>query len=406
MRLFAARTGAKGVVSIEGSVRGGRAYLPALERMVPEIAAGLLDADTKRRTKDALRNLLAERGASLAFTADANRIFFRASCFPEDVTFIYKLIVECLTEAEFKATEIKHERLRQLGELKEAESETWNQAERAFSQLVFAPDHVNYLPTFAEDTDALARVGRRDLTNFQKLFGRDGLIVATAGDIAPDETLKAAERAFSALPLGIPRATFVRNGLKAASREKLVTIPDKANIDAFIGMSIPLDYRDPQYLPCFMLVDMLGGAGIFTGHLMSTVRERDGLTYGIHATLAGFGAGTDGALRITAAFSPENYQRGLDTTLNETRTFLRKNLTDERLTANQDKLDGYYAISLSTSRGVSSALHKLGREGRPLSYLDEYPALLRAITVDDLRTVARLIDPEKFAIAAAGSFKK
>jgi len=67
---------------------------------------------------------------------------------------------------------------------------------------------------------------------------------------------------------------------------------------------------------------------------------------------------------------------------------------------------GNYLVGLSTTRGLASALHLIGIEGRNLSYVDEYPEHVRAVTTRQLKDLAPLIDSKKLSLAASGTFPK
>lgn len=407
MRLFATRTGVKDFVSIEGSVYGGHYLLPPDLQMVPRLAAGLLDADTKRHDKETLRNLLAARGVTLSFSTGADRTYFTATCFPKDVRFICDTIAECLSEAQFKKGEVENERTRTLGELEELKAQTNPQAASAFSRLVFDPTHVNYDEPLARTIELVKRASRTDLAAFQRRLGKGGLILAIAGDIDPQKVLRDAARAFTKLPEGTRELPPKPVNRKAPEPQaKLIPIPDKANIDTFLGVPVALTYGHGLYLPFLVLTSMLGSGGLYSGHLMRTIRERDGLTYGIRATAYGFSEGADGALRVWATFSPQSFDHAVAQTRKEIAWFFKNGITQDALRTEQDHAVGGYAVGLSTSRGIASMLHKIGREGKPLSHIDEYPSLIRAVTLDDLRAAAALIPLDKLSLAAAGTFVK
>jgi len=407
MRFFAARTGVKDIVSIEGSVHGGWYLLPTELHLSPRIAAGLMDADTKRQDKETLRNALAARGASLSFSVGADRTYFHASCLPEDIRFICELITECLSEATFRKPEIDNERTRVLSELDESKTQTNEQASQAFTRLVFDPNHVNYADPLEQDIKRVKESTQSHLRTYQKMLGKGGLVFAITGDIVPEKALRDADRAFSKLPAGTHElAPKTRNTKKAEPLKKLITIPDKANIDTFIGVPVALTRDHELYLPFLILTNMLGSGGLFMGHLMRTIRERDGLTYGIRASAYGFSEGGDGALRIWATFSPQTFDHAVAMTKKEIGNFFAKGITSDALRMEQDHSVGGYALGLSTSRGLASMLHKIGREGKALSYIDEFPNLIRGITIDDLKSVASLILLDKLSLAAAGTFSE
>lgn len=406
MRLFASRTGAKDMVTIHGSILGGHHMLGQKGRMVPGLAAELLDAGTKSKSKEAIRSALTDRGASVHFFASGDRTHFNATCLPEDTDFVLKLIAECLREAAFPAAELNLQKKRTLAELEEAKTETRGLAMGEFFRTVYDRSHANYVETIAEKASQTKSATRADLQSFQKILGKGGLVVAITGDIVPEQVLAKAERAFSALPLGTDRMPEKRtNTIAPKAQEKRVPVADKANIDVIMGAHVPFTYDSPEFIPFTVMTGMLGGRGISTGHLMRTIRERDGLTYGIYANPVGFTGAADGALQIWATFSPATYEKAVAATLKEIRVFLDTGMTADALESKKVEIAGRYAISLATTGGLASTLHSIGIEGKPLSYIEEYPSLIDALSTKDLKDVAAKVPFDTFTIVGAGTFE-
>ena len=404
-RIFIAPTKARDVVTIVGSVLGGENMLPRVESGVPLLAGSLFDAGTKRTSKDILRESLAARGATLSFSTGADRTYFRASCLPEDLQFILDLIVECLGEALFLEKEIPAARERLLGRIKESKTETGIQAASELSRILYDEQSVNYADKEAVTEKSLKAATRAELLAFRMLLGTGGLVIAIAGDTDSATALKAVERSFGKLSPGtLEESTKTKNKKTASAQEKRISIPDKANVDIFLGVVVPLTINDELYLPFMTLSDMLGGG--FAAHLMQTVRERDGLTYGISTAPSGFGKDVEGAFRIWSTFSPDLLEKGLQTIHKEIKNFFTTGITKPSLIRKQDEMTGSYTIGLATTGGLAGILHKIGVEGKPLSYIDEYPNLIRAITVDDVQVAAALIQRNKLSLAAAGTFAK
>ena len=406
MRLFAARTGTKDVVSIEGSMYGGWNMLPHDKSEVPEMVTELLDAGTAKKSKDTVREALGAKGVSISFSAGGDRTYFAASCLPEDITFALETIVECLTEATFPAAEIKTAKARALGDLIEAKSETRSVAARTLSRMIYDPSHVNYAETIDEQKKSIQGITRADLLAFRKTLGQGGLVFAITGDISPEATLKSAIKVLSKLPKGtqsVPEKLV--NKKKPTAQTQTTHITDKANIDIYAGMTMQLNSDDALYRPFIILTEMLGGRG-FTSHLMQTIRERDGLTYGVYSMPSGFSDKADGAFRIWATFSPNKFEESVAALKKEISIFFKSKVTAKGLLARQEEIIGGYAVGLSTSRGLASMLHKVGIDGKQLSYIDEYPELVKEVTLEDIQEVAKLISVDKLAIAAAGTFLK
>jgi zinc protease len=403
-RVFIAPTKAKDVVTVQGSVLGGWNMLPRGKGDVQTLTVELLDAGTKTKSKDQIRELLSTRGISLKFSPGGDRTFFYGSCLPEDLGTLLDMLVECLSESVFPAKELALAKTRLLGDWEEARTDTHTRASLELLRSVYEKDHLNYPPSIEERIASTKSVERTELLSFKKLFGRKGMIIAIVGDVPVQKTERAIRVAIGRLPEGSASVPEKRkNAKRAEAQEILVPIKDKANIDVFFGASVPLTMEDLLYIPYIVFNNLLGGGG-FSNHLMRTIREREGLTYGIRAQSYGFMDGMDGAFRIWATFSPETFKKAVTLTLAEMNIFVKTGLTPQALQKKQDQLTGSYVVGLSTTNGLASRLLSIGIEGKLLSYIDTYPDLIRAVTVEDLKAVAKLIPFNKLSLAASGTF--
>lgn len=406
-RIFIAPTGALNVVSIQGSVLGGWSSFARSKMDTALLTAELLDAGTKSRPGELIRESLSSRGASILFNDTLDRTYFVATCFPEDLSFVLMAIAECFTEALLPADELANAKKRALGFLEESLNETKTQASSALSRLLFDSSHVNYIEPTKTRMKYVDGITRSDLQVFRKGFGRRGLVLAIVGDVETTKARKAAEKAFGQFPAGRDEITQARvNTKKNAVTETLVPIKDKANIDTFLGVGVPFTHDSPEYLPFVTLSSMLGGRGLSTGHLMRTIRERDGYTYGIYAQQSGFAKDTQGAFRIWATFSPANFHEAVAATRKEIDLFLKNGITEGALETKKDEATGNYLIGLSTTRGLAIMLHTIGLEAKPLSYIDAFPSLIRAITLNEVKSLAPLIASKNLSVAASGTFPK
>ncbi len=407
MRFFASRMYAKDVVTIEGSIIGGYGMVPNEKNMSQRILVDLLDTGTKTKSKELLRSSLALRGATISFSSGTNRTYFSASCLPEDIAFVCGIIVECLTESVLLKSEMDRSKAYVLAKLEKAKTDTKSIANREMDRLIFDPKQVNYSVSLPESIEKVKCIKRNDVIEMYRMLGTSGLVFTIVGDIQPEKALTVAERAFTKLHhnvLSIP--SFSRNMKKPLAQISHITVADKATIDTLFAVSVPLTENDPLFLAFSMLVGMLGGGGLASGHLMRTIRERDGLTYGIYASPYGFNSGTDGALSISTTFSPNTFDRAVELTRKEVRNFFSEGITEEALCFRQEKNTGNYLLGLGTSHGVAGWLHYVGSKNKPLSYIDEYPSLVRAVTLAQMREVADLVNIDAMSLAAAGTFAK
>ena len=404
-RLFLAQTRAHDVVSIEGSVFGGPNMLSATFDVIPGLTAELLDAGTAKKKKSVIREGLAGRGISLSFSSNGDRTIFSGHCFPEDLSFFLSTISECLNGAIFPEQEMKNVKSVALGELAEEKSNTRAQAERAFTELLYDPGHVNFVRSIKAKEKSVIATRCSDLEDFRNMLGKGGLILAITGDIESTSARVVAEKAFGKLGNGTEKAPFKRPNKKIQSaNEKLIAIADKANIDVLFGVSLPLTIHHQLYHPMKVVAEMLGGG--FASHLMQTIRERDGLTYGVYAMLSGLDTGADGYFKIWATFSPQRYEESVAKLREEVRNFFSNGLTETALARKQEEMVGSYLVSLSTTQNLASILHAIGAYDFDLSYLTEYPNIIRAVSLSDIVNAVDLIPPTKLSLSASGTFPK
>lgn len=403
-RVFVSQRKTRNVVSVEGSIVGGVSHTSNL--MAPQLLAELLDAGTSTKSKEEIREGLAGRGITLEFSAAYDRLYFTGSCLPEDLPYLTSTLVECLADAAFPKKEIETARERLRGLLVEERTDTKAQASLALMRRLYNPEHPNYPRTTKERESLLATVTRTDLIALRKQFGSEGLVVAIVGDLSPEITAKVLTK-LKRLPKGGAQETRAPKNIRAVSEEEIcVPIADKANIDVYFGAPLPLTCTDPRFEAFGIFVDLLGGRGVFSGHLMRTVREREGLTYAIYCIPTGFEHAREGIFRIWATFSPTTFRKAVDITKKEIETFLKTGVTEDAVAVRRGRMLGVYHVGLSTTRGLASALHKIGKEKRPLSYLDEYPKRIESITLEEVREAGKLIPFEKLVVAAAGTFEK
>jgi len=406
-RIIVAPMQIEDAVTIVGSVYGGWNMLSDKDAEVPGIAAQLFDAGTKRKSKKKIREFLSAHGATLSFSPGGDRLHFSITCFPEDLERVLSIAFECIALPTFPEAEVRAAKARALGELAIDATDTRTQAQTALLRMVYQPGHPNALDATPTRIKKVRSVTRASLRKYAALLGRGGLVLSIAGDVALKSAFLAAERAIRILGAGTAVPSEKQpNARSHRFEEERIAIKDKANIDVYLGAAVPLTYDHPSFTAFNALSSMLGGRGLSTGHLMRTIRERDGYTYGIYAAPRGFEDGADGAFLIWATFSPENYERALAATRSEITAFLASGITEEALSRKKTEMLGRYLLSLSTTAGRAGTLHTLGIEGKPLGYLDAYPGIITALTVADLEEAAKLVPLERLAVAAAGTFAK
>jgi zinc protease len=179
-------------------------------------------------------------------------------------------------------------------------------------------------------------------------------------------------------------------------------MPGKASVSVLIGQPSGLKYSDPDRIALAVATEGFGG-GYFSSRLMSIVRAREGLTYGIYAGLRSDSFG-DGLWAIQATFAPELLDKGLASTRRELRRFVESGLTTAELENFKGAINGTYKLALATSGGLANQLLVTVQRGLPLDYIDRFPQLVQGLTLEQVNgAVKKYLDPDKMLTVTAGT---
>ena len=87
----------------------------------------------------------------------------------------------------------------------------------------------------------------------------------------------------------------------AGPKTQILPMADKANASYSARIGLPFNERDADYPALFAAVQLLARQGLW-----ERVREKEGLSYGVGASLAAPWDGNAGAININASFAPQN----------------------------------------------------------------------------------------------------
>ena len=109
-----------------------------------------------------------------------------------------------------------------------------------------------------------------------------------------------------------------------------------------------------------MAVYILGGN--FSARLMQTVRDLQGLTYGIGSSISGVSFGSDGYWSTCGTFAPEILKKGQKATMDQIEIWFKKGITKDELSAKKTTISVSFKVSIDSTSGLT---------GKILSYADK-----------------------------------
>jgi zinc protease len=124
---------------------------------------------------------------------------------------------------------------------------------------------------------------------------------------------------------------------------------------------------------------------------MATVRDKEGLTYGIRSAVDAIDDHLDGMWNISATFAPALLEKGVTSTVAQVEKWVKQGITEEELANKKTTITGTYKVNLATSRSLAGSILTNAERGRPTSYLDEYPKLISALTLDQVYNISNFV---------------
>jgi zinc protease len=396
------RTDVKDVVTIIGSLPAGDAMAEPGNIAIPTLAGMMLDRGTTTLDKFAIAQALDNVGAEIGFSVGTQSLQFRAKCLRKDLPMVIGLIAAELRTPALQPLEFLKVKQQFIGALEASAQNTEARAHEAFGRAVFPQGHPNR-PHEVKEYEAAAKTATLDeLKAFHaKYYGPAHMVLVLVGDVAAPVAQSEIAKGFGGWTGGEDYLRPAKPATLDAAREVSVPLADKPSVSVIIGQPTGLRYKDPDALALRVGTAVLGRG--FTGRLMSTVRDKEGLTYNIDAAVAEDSI-TDGSWDVSASFAPTLLDRGIASTRRELNKWWKEGVTDQELAARKQGMIGTYQVGLSTSAGIANAILTDVQRGYDVDWLEGYPAAVNALTRDEVNAAIRKhLNPNAMVLVKAGS---
>jgi zinc protease len=343
-------------------------------------------------------------GAEIAFAVGTQSLEIHAKCLKKDLPLVLGLIGAQLRTPALQAAEFAKAKQQFIGSLEASLHNTEGRAQEAFGTAIFPPGHPNRPHSIAEYLAAAKSATLEEVKAFHaKHYGPAHLMLVFVGDVSAADAQDEVAKAFAGWSGGVDYIRPAHPAAAAGAREITVPLADKPSVSVVLGQATGLTYKDPDSLALRMGTAIFGRG--FTGRLMGSVRDKEGLTYNIGAGVAQDSI-ADGSWDIGASFAPALLEKGIASTRRELQKWWSDGVTDAELADHKQGLIGGYYVGLSTTAGVASTIVATVQRGYDLDWLDGYPEALKALTRTEVNSAIKAhLDPNSMVLVEAGSVK-
>jgi zinc protease len=254
----------------------------------------------------------------------------------------------------------------------------------------------------AGSVESLKAITNKDLEAYrQAVFARDSLRIVLVGDITQADAVALIDDLFGTLPAKGALRSVPETDIKVKAKLSVVEMPVPQSVAIFGGVGVAR--KDKDFMPVFVLNHILGGGG-FSSKLMEEVREKRGLAYGVGSYIQPYRHAS--IFMGSVATKNEEMGQSLDVIKEQMKLLLDKGPTQVELDNAKSFLTGSFALRFDTNSKIANQLLYFHMEGFDLDYIDKRNAEVSAVTLDDVRRVAkRFLNADDLFVTVVGQPK-
>ena len=365
---------------------------------VADFTASMLRKGTRSRSADQISGAIDFVGGQLETQASAESSVAGCSSLSKDTRLCVDLLSDILLRPSFPEAEMAEVRDQVMASLAARYDNPHELASEHFDNLLFGEKNPDGWVLMPEDVQ---KITRADLVTFWKTFYRpNNAILAVAGDVDPARLRVELDKAFGAWEkAAVPARVEPKVPVVTSTRILLVDRPDLTQSTLVFGHP-GIKHVDPAWYAVTLVNYVLGGSD-FSSRLMTEVRSRRGLTYGIGSS---FGAPLyQGAFRVSASTKNSSVWDALLAAVGE----LRKMKADGPSAGEIAKAKGYYAGSypfkLQGAGEIAGSIVAAELHGLDVAYVKELPVRLSAVGPPEAKEAARKwLEPDALWVVIVG----
>lgn len=230
-----------------------------------------------------------------------------------------------------------------------------------------------------------------------KAYAAGNVVIALVGDLSRSDAEAIAAQISAALPKGPALAKIPQPTEPQAS---IGHIEYPSSQTSLLLAQLGIDRDDPDYAALSLGNQILGGGGFGT-RLMSEVREKRGLTYGVYSGFSPMQA--RGPFMINLQTRAEMSEGTLKLVQDVLADYLKTGPTQKELDDAKRELAGSFPLSTASNADIVGQLGAIGFYNLPLSYLEDFMQQSQSLTVEQVRDVLnKHLSADKMVIVTAG----
>jgi len=302
----------------------------------------------------------------------------------------------------FPSQEFDRVRSQILGEIISDNDDPGHVAMKAFNHLVFHNHPYRWSVNGMEET--LSKVTLADVQHFYaKEYLPNQVILAIVGDITVEQARTLVQAHFGTWKKGpTPARTAKKPG---AIGKKTVQFIEKDLTQSTIVLGHGGISRTNQDFYAVTVMNHILGSGGFSSRLMDSIRDKQGLAYGIMSHYEA--RAMPGSFWVTLQTKTETTNQAISGVLAEIKAIREAPVTDQELAEAKSFLMGSFPLRLDSTAKLAQVVAQVEFFGLGFEYFAQYPAWIERVTKEDVQRVAKqYLNPQHYALVVVGNISK
>lgn len=385
------------LIAMKFGFAGGSAHDPKGKSGLAGFVSGMLDEGAGELDSISFQERQEELAVKMEFEASRDMFVGTFQTLTRNKDEAADLLRLAITKPRFDADAVERIRGQILTTLKFDQNDPRKVASKEWFKLAFK-DHPYARPVDGT-MESVARVTQEDLKTFARtVFARETLKIGVVGDIDAEALGTMLDRIFGDLP--------ELSGIKPVAEAADPSGPQRKVIEMNVPQSVAVfghsgfKRKDTDFVTSYVLNYILGGGG-FNSRLTEEVREKRGLAYSVYSYLSPY---RRAALYVgNVATENKSMVRSLKVIEDELNRMAKKGPTAEELRNAKQYLTGSYPLRFDTSSKIASQLMWIQAEDLGIDYIDTRNDKIEAVTLEDVRRVAkRLLKADGLIVTIVG----
>ncbi len=357
----------------------------------------LFDGGPQIRT----RNALEINGARFSGGVSYESSYFGMETMPEDYASAISMLSRSLEDRTFLPLVLEEKKFTAINSWRERQNnpDPGMHAYYGINGMIFGNRGAGL--DFLADNRSIPRLTMQDIDNFYRSFYRpENMVIVVVGKIPFEEALAAIKAQFEDWAQAPGTMSAVQASLSRPSRDTIKRIPLDVMQDVVMMAAPTVAYTDNTNYTALYLANQIFGGGGLTSRLMRSIRDREGLTYGVYSYPSPYGSET--TFRVFMQNNPEQVNRAIEMYKAELQRYREEGPTEMEILMFQTSTLNSTIFEFENGSKIASSLMTYAiRRGR-YDYMLEFLDILNGLDKEKLMTVIRDYMPENYYISIAG----